>query len=250
MNAKVSIITPVYNSSKNLHQTINAVLSQTYVEWEYILVDDCSTDGSLDILLQYARSNSKIKVIKLDNNSGPAAARNAGIQSSVGRYIAFCDSDDVWHHSKLRKQIMAMENSHASICISSYTKILDDGTITDRLVIAKPIITYSMMLSSNYIGCSTAIYDTNKCGKMYMPDIRRAEDYGLWLNMLKKGCLAIGVREPLVYYRLSPRSESSNKILTAYGHWCAIRSVSSENIMLSIWDFIKYVFISLHKKII
>jgi teichuronic acid biosynthesis glycosyltransferase TuaG len=249
MHAKVSIITPVYNSFNHLHQTINSVLSQTYVEWEYILVDDCSTDGSFDVLTQYANSNSKIKVIQLDNNSGPAAARNAGILNAVGRYIAFCDSDDVWHPSKLSKQIVAMENSHASICVSSYIKIMDDGTITDRVIFAKSNITYSMMLSSNYIGCSTAIYDVNKCGKVYMPDIRRAEDYALWLNLLKNGCVVIGVKEPLVYYRLSSGSESSNKTLTAYGHWCALRSISDENIMLSVWHFIMYIFISVRKQL-
>jgi len=129
----------------------------------------------------------------------------------------------------------------------SYYKMNEDGTHTDRIVRAQPIVTYDMMLRSNFIGCSTAIYDTAVCGNVLMPSIQKRQDYGLWLRILRKGYVAIGVYEPLVHYRIRSHSVSSNKIIAAFYHWKVLRICTDISLFYSFFLFVQYAWIGLRK---
>lgn len=246
----VSVVTPVHNAAAFLAQTVEAVCQQTFADWELLLVDDGSSDGSLQLCRQLAATDARIKVTALAQKSGPAKARNTAIELAEGRYIAFCDSDDVWLHDKLEKQLTVLGNSDAAICFSSYFKMEEDGTRTGRVVAAPPRVTYAMMLRSCSIGCSTAIYDTARCGKVLMPDIQKRQDYGLWLSILQKGHTAIGLHEPLVHYRLRKDSISANKLKAAHYHWNVLRVVAGVGRLQAAWLFAQYAWLGLRKYMI
>jgi teichuronic acid biosynthesis glycosyltransferase TuaG len=248
MTIMVSVIMPLYNSQKFLSEAITSLLAQYFKDFELIIVDDASKDDSVKIANGFARLDRRIRLIKQIMNSGPAIARNAGIEVAQGRYIAFCDSDDVWMPDKLEKQISVLQSSDAAVCFTSYYKMLEDGTRTDRLVRAKPVVTYQMELRSNHIGLSTAIYDTEKCGKVFMLDSRKHEDYSLWLKILGTGYTAIGLQEPLVYYRLRSNSVSSNKFKASYYHWKVLRATARPNFIYALFLFAHYVWHGLRKQ--
>ena len=213
MNEKlVSIITPNYNSENFITQTIESVLNQTYTEWEMIIVDDVSSDKSVDIIQNYLKKDVRIKLIKLEENSGAAVARNTAIKNAKGRFIAFLDSDDLWNSSKLEKQITFMIEKNCSLSYSNYSLIDEEGESLDIIKIPPKKLNYNEQLKENQIGCLTAIYDQHKIGKIYMPLIKKRQDYGLWLNILKKTNYAYKIDKNLAIYRVRKNSISSNKI--------------------------------------
>jgi teichuronic acid biosynthesis glycosyltransferase TuaG len=243
----VSVIMPAYNAAGTIEMSIQSVLRQTHLNLELLVVDDCSTDNTLSIARGFLISDHRIKVLTMKENSGPAESRNTAIEYALGRYIAFCDSDDTWNENKLQKQIQVLSTSKSAICFTSYYEMDQDGTVTDRIIKSRSLLNYEMMLRYNYIGCSTAIYDVDKCGKNFMPAIRKAEDYGLWLQILKNNNTAIGINDPLVNYRICRRSESSNKISAARGHWLAIRDVADVSLGYALLLFFQYAWIGISK---
>jgi glycosyltransferase involved in cell wall biosynthesis len=210
-NKLVSIITPSYNSSRFIEQAIMSVLAQTYSHWEMLIVDDCSPDNSNAIIEKYRRQDNRIKLIKLSENSGPAVARNQAIEAAKGRYLAFLDADDLWLPEKLSTQVEVMQTTGCALSYSFYKKI-DEADQDLGIIVKSPLqLTYRDMLKSNYIGCLTAMYDTQKIGKVYMPQIHKRQDYGLWLSILKKTDYAVGIDQVLAAYRITTNSISSNK---------------------------------------
>jgi teichuronic acid biosynthesis glycosyltransferase TuaG len=243
----ITVVMPVYNSMRYVRDSISSILEQSYPQFELIIVDDLSADGTFSIIRDLLGSDQRIKIIRLRKNSGPAVARNQAIEAAQGRYIAFCDSDDIWMPDKLEKQIATLQSSDAAVCFTTYYKMLEDGTRTERLVRAKPVVTYQMELRSNHIGLSTAIYDTEKCGKVFMLDSRKHEDYSLWLKILGTGHTAIGLQEPLVYYRLRSNSVSSNKFKASYYHWKVLRATAKPNLFYALFLFAHYAWRGLRK---
>lgn len=243
----VSIITPFHNSDRYLSSTVEAILTQSFPDWELILIDDCSSDDSAHIARWYYQKDHRIRVARMDEPGGPAKARNLGISMATGRYIAFCDSDDVWLPEKLQKQLDAMTGTGEAVCFTSYFKMLQDGERTGRMVMAEPRVTYEMLLVSNYIGCSTAMYDTQRCGRVFMPDIIKRQDYGLWLRIMSRGFVAVGISEPLVYYRVRTDSVSSNKLLAMLYHWRVLRSVTGVGLLHASRLFLQYLFLGFSK---
>jgi len=243
----VSVIVPNYNSVDFIAEAISSVLEQIFEDWDMIVVDDSSTDNSIELIEKFVRDDKRIRLIRLEKNSGSAVARNTAIEAAQGRYIAFLDSDDVWMPNKLERQVSVLQTSDAAVCFTSYFKMLEDGTRTDRLVRAKQIVTYQMELKSNHIGLSTAIYDTKKCGKFFMLDSRKHEDYSLWLKILGSGHKVIGLQEPLVYYRVRANSLSSNKLKAAYYHWKVLRSTARPNFFYALFLFVNYIWHGLRK---
>lgn len=207
----VSIITPSYNSAHFIEQTIKAIQNQTYSNWELLITDDCSTDNTFDIVKTYADKDPRIKLFKLEVNSGAGIARNNSIENANGRYIAFCDSDDVWLPHKLEKQISFMRATGATLCYSSYMLCTEQGEITGKIM-ARDKETFFSTKCDDRIGCLTAIYDTTHHGKFFMPSLRKRQDWGLWLTILKKCRVAHGIKEPLAIYRLRDNSISHNKM--------------------------------------
>lgn len=218
-NELISIITPSYKSARFISQTIESVLAQSYQNWEMIIVDDVSPDNSNEIIEEYCKKDSRVKLIKLKQNSGPAVARNRAIEEAQGRYIAFLDADDLWKAEKLEKQMKFMKEKSCALSYSAYETMTEEGTVENKYINPPLKISYKDLLKSNYIGCLTAIYDTQKLGKVYMPLISKRQDYGLWLRILKKTDFAYGVNEPLAIYRIMSNSISSNKFKLLKYHY-------------------------------
>jgi len=217
---KVSIITPLYNSSRFVAEAIESAINQTYQDWEMIIVDDCSTDNSVDIVKQYQQKESRIKLYRLQKNSGPGTARNKAIKEAKGDIIAFLDSDDIWLPNKLEAHLNFMIQKEAAFSHTSYGYIDEEGKkINDTFHVSDYPITYTCLLKRTEISCLTAMYDVNKIGKVYMPHIRRKQDYGLWLSILKKGFCSIPLDLELAYYRQRKGSATSNKFKLILKHF-------------------------------
>lgn len=246
MGDLVSIITPSYNCERFIAKTIESVLAQTYKNWEMIIIDDCSPDNSNKIIEEYIKKDNRIKLIKLKKNSGPAIARNRGIEEAKGRYIAFLDADDLWYPKKLEQQIVFMDENDLSFTYSSYNLIDEEGNDLGFFK-TKEKITYREMLKTCSVGCLTAIYDTEKLGKVYMPNILKRQDYGLWLKILRKINATKGIMEPLGAYRILKNSVSSNKINAAKYQWKIYREVEKLSLIKSVYYFIHYAYYGFKK---
>ena len=210
-NELVSIITPSYNSAQFIGQMIESILAQTYTEWELLITDDYSTDNSCAIIQKYTQQDGRIKLFKLTKNSGAGVARNESIKHATGRYIAFCDSDDMWYPDKLEKQVAFMQRMGCGLSYTSYMTCDEMGTL-DGIVLCRRQETFATIKRDDKIGCLTAMYDRAIVGKVYMPLIRKRQDWGLMLNVLCKCKVAYGIKEPLAIYRLRANSISSNKL--------------------------------------
>lgn len=246
MNKMVSIITPTHNSLEYLESTITSILSQTFDNWELLITDDCSTDGTWEYLQETKKRDDRIKVFKLEKNSGPAIARNNSIAQAQGRFIAFLDSDDIWTSDKLEKQVTFMTKNRYYLTYTEYTLFDEDG---DKIGVKEGLplrLDYKKMLECNYIGCLTAMYDAEKIGKVYMPEIRKRQDYGLWLKILKQIDYAYCIKEPLAQYRVRSSSVSSNKLNLIKYNWKLFREVER----LTLWNSAYYLSKNIINKII
>lgn len=182
----VSVITPNYNGEKFIIDTIKSVKSQTYTNWEMIIVDDNSKDNSISLIENFIKDDLRIKLIKNTSNLGAAVSRNIAIEKAKGRFIAFLDGDDIWKSIKLEEQLKFMMENKYPFTYSYYDQITEDGDFIRNVTDIALKINYNKLLSKNIIGCLTAIYDTTYFGKVYMPLIRKRQDFGLWLELLKK----------------------------------------------------------------
>ena len=240
----VSIITPVYNSEKYIEQTIFSVVNQSYKNWEHILIDDCSIDSSKEIIIKYVNKDKRIKYNRLDKNSGAAVARNKGIELAKGRFIAFLDSDDSWHPNKLGKQLHFMMSNNYSFTHTAYNQISESSGEVIKTIIPKDKITYKEALYYNPIGCLTAMYDTKHLGKVFMPSLRKRQDYALWLKILKK-TNAYCLTESLANYRVRTDSISSNKKKLLKHQWKLYRNFEKFSYLKSSY----YIFMNILHKI-
>ncbi len=249
MNNLVSIITPSYNSARFIEQCVNSVFSQTYQNWEMIIVDDLSKDNSREIITSLAYKDKRIKKIFLVNNVGAAEARNVAIQQAKGKYIAFLDSDDLWDSYKLEKQIIFMKEKNIAFSYTTYQFISEDGSDLLNIIKAPKRMTYHSYLRNTIIGCLTVIIDREKMGDFKMPDIRSSHDMALWLLLMKRGFFAYGLDENLAKYRVVSSSNTANKMKAAKDVWNVYRKVEGLNIIYSIICFISYAFHAIKKRL-
>ncbi len=241
---EVSVITANYNCERFLAATIDSVLKQTFTNWEMIIVDDMSTDGSIDIIEGYCERDKRIKLVKSIKNEGPAEARNTAIRLARGRFLAFLDSDDQWEAEKLQKQISFMKEKDIALSYTEYKKVDEEGNIISKTITRPGFVDYKKMLNSNYIPCLTAVYDTQKLGKVYMPLLLKRQDYGLWLNILKSTKYAYAINEPLALYRVRKAdSVSSSKLRSAIYHWKVLRDVEKIHFLKALYHFTQYAII-------
>ncbi len=209
----VSIVTPMYNDELYIASTINSVIKQTYKNWELILVDDASTDTTIKKVQTFVSKYPNIKLLKNPQNKGAAYSRNLATEEASGAYIAFLDADDQWRPNKLEKQVEVLNASMADVCFSSYDLIDSEGTPLNKKAKALKSLTYKKLLRANYIGNLTGIYNCEKLGKIYTKDLRKRQDWLLWLEALKRSPKpAIGLADSLADYRISAQSLSSNKL--------------------------------------
>ncbi|TLS52173.1 glycosyltransferase family 2 protein [Paenibacillus antri] len=215
---------PAYNCEAYIGDALRSILAQTYLKWEVIIVDDCSQDSTSDVVRRYAEVDNRIKYYRLHENSGAAKARNKGIEMAVGQYIAFLDSDDVWSTYKLEKQINFMRENQYTFTCTSYDKIDENGVKLNREIIAKVSSDYDGLLKT-CPGNSTVIYDAVKIGKFFIPNIRKRNDYVMWLSVIKRANMLYGLQETLASHRVRSGSISSKKIDLVSYHWKVYREI-------------------------
>lgn len=244
----VSIITPVYNAERFIEKTIKSVQAQTYTNWEMILVDDLSCDNSQTIIKRIQEKDSRIKYIKLKENSGAAVARNTAIEEAKGRYIAFLDSDDLWKSNKLEKQIDFMKSNNYGFTFTSYELISEDGTKLNKVVNVPDKINYDGLLKNTIIGCLSVIIDRKLVGDFRMPLIRKGQDTATWLKILKNYKYAYGINENLADYRLVQGSISSDKIGALKRTWNTYRNVENLGLIKSCYVFSCYIVNAVKKR--
>lgn len=222
---QVSIIMPAYNSERFIRQAIESVCSQTFEEWELIVIDDGSTDNTFAIANAFHEKDPRISVYKNPSPVGlPSSPRNYGVQIAKGRFIAFLDSDDYWLPDKLKEQLPLFDNEDTAIVFSNYEKVNEDGKLTGRVVTAPKLLNFNKLLLGNGIGNLTGIYDTKKVGKIRILDIHH-EDYMMWLTILKKGFVARNTNTTTGAYRISKASVSSNKMNLISWQWSIYRNI-------------------------
>ncbi len=246
-NQKVSIITPLYNSEEYIAGAIDSVLAQSYTDFEMIIIDDHSQDNSVSIVKSY--TDPRIQLICMKENKGAGIARNKGIEAAKGRYIAFLDSDDLWLPNKLEKQTTFMRSRNLSFCFSSFYLMDNKGKCLKKYIEALPKVDYKKMLKNNYIGCLTAIYDTQTLGKIYMTAHKKRQDWGLWLKILSKIKYAESIDEPLAYYRLGNKSLSQYKWKLIWPNYLFYREQVGLSFLESTIRIVLFVFYYIHYKI-
>lgn len=240
----VSIITPAYNAERFIRETIASVQGQTYSNWEIIVADDGSSDRTADIVGELAASDARIRLVRLQRNTGPATgparARNAALDLARGDLIAFLDSDDLWLPTKLERQVKLMLDRGAALSYTAYRRIDADGTVSGRLIQVPERVTYSDLLGHNDIACLTVMADRSKTGPLRMT-ARGYDDYILWLGILRKGFVAYGLREDLARYRVVGKgSVSSSRMRAARWRWEIYREVEKLSLGRSLWYFASY----------
>jgi glycosyltransferase involved in cell wall biosynthesis len=244
----VSIITPMYNSGRYIATTIEFIIGQSYQNWELLITDDASTDDSVRIVEDYIQKDNRIKLFRLHANAGAAAARNNSIKMARGRFIAFCDSDDIWLPEKLEKQISFMIEQGYAFTHTSYI-CMDNYWNYNYAVHCKKIITRFSLLCDDSVGTLTAIYDTSILGKLYMPTIKHGEDFGLWLSIVRKTVYIYGIDEFLALYRNRAKSLSSKKLELLKYNYQIYHQVEGWNSIIS-FTFLLFIFLpfNIYKK--
>ena len=222
-NDLVSVVIPVYNAEACIADTILSIKSQTYKNYEIILVDDNSTDRSVSAIEEFLCDNIRL----ITGKGGSAAiARNTGIENAKGRYIAFLDADDLWDPEKLERQLAFMEKHNAAFSFTGYEFADEFGVSVKKLVQVPLKINYKQALKNTTIFTSTVIFDMDKLSKslIMMPNVK-SEDTATWWKVLKTGVMAYGLNEGLTLYRRSSGTLSSNKIEAIRRIWNLYRKV-------------------------
>ena len=240
MKDLVSIIVPVYNVQRFIVATIESVMAQTYTNWELLLIENGSTDGTQEVVEQYLKEHpdNRIKLYLMGRNVGAAAARNYGMDASEGRFVTYLDSDDLWKPEKLEHQVAFMLEKQAAFSFIGYEFADETGKGTGKVVKVPSVINYRQALQNTTIFTSTVMFDTEKLPKkeLHMPLVK-SEDTALWWRILRGGVPAYGLRENLVLYRRSGNSLSANKIEALRRIWNLYRKEEKLSIPFSVYNF-------------
>ncbi len=241
----VSIITPTFNCASFIGQTIQSIQSQTYANWELLIVDDCSTDDTSDVVRAYLQEDSRITYVRLDKNSGPAQARNASMGLAKGEYMAFCDSDDLWMPEKLQSQLDFMKANGHSFSCTSYQIMNESGDKLGRVIRAVKKCDYNRMLLDCPVGNSSVMYNVARLGRFTVPDIRKRNDDALWLQMLKKEKYIWGMPQVLMKYRIRGNSVSRKKVELIKYHWQLYREIEHLSVFRSAFHVLYWIMLKI-----
>lgn len=236
----VSIIVPVFNVEKYITQTMDCVRRQTYTNWELLLVEDCSTDLTVQVIEEYLlrTQDERIRLIRQSANSGAAKARNTGVSQAKGRYIAYLDADDLWVEEKLARQLAFVQEKGAAFSFTGYEFADENGRGLGKIVHVPATLSYKQALRNTTIFTTTVMFDTQKISKdlLDMPLVK-SEDTALWWKVLRNGYVAYGLDENLVRYRRAGKSLSSNKLEAIRRIWALYRKVEGLNVIQSMYNF-------------
>lgn len=238
----ISIVTPVYNAERFIGETIKGVQAQEYANWEMLLVNDQSTDNSLEIIEQFATEDSRIKVINLAENSGAAVARNTGIEAAQGQYLAFVDSDDVWDKDKLIRQISFMQKGDIAFSYTDFRLVDETGQVLKEKANVPISLDYTGLLKNTAIACSTVMIDRDIIGDFRMPLVRKGQDTATWLQIMREmGISAFGITQPLNSYRQVAGSISSDRVGALKRTWNTYYNLEKLPLPKASYYFASYV---------
>lgn len=240
----VSIITPSYNCKKYFKETFESVINQAYKDYEWIIVDDCSTDGSFNYISDLIKNHNNVKLFQTPKNGGSAVARNIGLKNASGKYVTFLDSDDLLDPNYLEEQIKFIKEN-GPIITAGYRRMAENTTTN---FIPRKSITYKQLLTGNDCSCLTTMYDREVVGDILFPeDLQRHEDFIFWLDILKKGYTVKGNQNVLATYRIISGSKNSNKAKLLKPLFHVYHKVLRFNFIKSCWYLFKYVLYSKKK---
>lgn len=240
---KVSIITPVFNAARFLPRLFESIKSQYGFEYEHILVDDCSSDNSLQIIRAYALNNFRVRVIASTENKGPVIARNLAIKVARGKYLAFLDADDYWLPDKLFVQTQFMETSSAFLSFTDYRSISEDGSLIGRRLCGPRAVGHGLHHMTRFIGCLTIMINREKCVDFMFPEISpamRAEDFLGWSLLMLRYGPAQRCGHDLARYSVVRFSRSSNTLRSATSIWSVYRYVEKLSLLRALIYFSCY----------
>jgi len=246
----VSIVLPCHNASEFLSETLDSVLAQSFTDWECVVVDDASTDGSPDVIARYAATDLRIRPVYREVNGGAAEARNAGVAAARGRYLAFLDADDLWKPEKLARQLAFMEETGAAISHTSYGFINETGGRLRGGVRASGRVDLRLYMRNTEIGMSTSLIDREQVGSFTFRDIRLCQDTHLWLTLLRRGIVSRGIPEPLVDYRVRSGQISASKLAMARQVFSLYREIDEVGPVERILCFASYAFNGFRKRLL
>lgn len=250
MAGLVSIIMPSYNTASFIAESIQSVQAQTYTDWELIIVDDCSIDNTGDVVAPFLKE-SRIKYLNNEKNSGAAVSRNRALREAKGKWIAFLDSDDLWMPDKLKKQISFMEENDYHFSYTRYSEIDVDGKRNGLTVTGPKHITKTGMYNYCWPGCLTVMYDAETVGLIQIADIKKNNDYAMWLKVCRKADCYLLDEDLALYRRGRAGSVSTHSIKTMMGwHYKLYREAEKENLILSTWNTGRNLLFGTIKKIL
>ena len=245
----VSIVMPTYKCGRFIEESIKSVQAQTYLSWELIIVDDCSGDDTVSIVLDLKKNDDRIRLYQNSFNSGAAVSRNVALQYARGRWIAFLDSDDLWEPTKLEKQINFMEENNYAFSYHDYIEIDEEGKELGVHVSGKPRVGKFDMFSCCWPGCLSVMYDASKIGLIQIKDIKKNNDTALWLKVIRKAdCYLLA--ETLGKYRRRTNSITPKTIWQRiWAHYPLFRVAEEMNPISATFWVIMNVFGNAYKKL-
>ena len=248
-NNLVSIITPTYNCGRFIEETIKSVQAQTYANWEMIISDDCSTDNTRDVISPYLESDSRIKYICNEKNSGAAITRNNALKVAKGRWIAFLDSDDLWLPEKLERQVSFMEENGYAFSYHEYTEISESGEDLGVYVSGKKSVGKFGMYACCWPGCLAVMYDAQKIGLIQINDVKKNNDTAMWLKVIRKANCYL-LKENLARYRRRKGSITPPSLKARIlWHYRLFRDAEEMNPVLSVFWMCMNMVGNLYKKV-
>ena len=249
MEELVSVIMPSYNTAKYISDSINSVLYQTYKNWELIIVDDCSTDNTDEAVKPFL-SDNRIMYLKNEKNSGAAVSRNYALREAKGKWIAFLDSDDLWEKDKLEKQISFMEKNGYKFSYTDYIEIDENSEPLGVMVTGPKVISKTKMFDYCWMGCLTVMYDAEAVGLIQIEDIKKNNDYAMWLKVCKNAdCFLLD--EKLASYRKRKGSISNHGYLKLIKwHYELYRNSEKRNPAVSVALTVRNLFWGVYKKLV
>lgn len=237
---------PVYNAGRFIGRALESVFKQTYRDIEIVLVDDCSTDNSAEIIKSYQTEHPEIIYHLQEKNMGAGVARNMALEMATGRYVAFLDSDDVWLPDKISRQISLMKQKEAQFSYAAIEMIDENDMIVKTKRSIREECDYYYLLKNTIIATSSVVVDRVLAGDFRMSLRRGGQDYATWLKLLRGGTIAHGINEVLVRYRLTAGSLSSNKLKSIRQVWeiqtrdeNISESIAAYNVLCFIWNGLK-----------
>ena len=232
----VSIIMPTYKCGRFIAESIRSVQTQTYKNWELIIVDDCSGDGTIEIVQDLMKHDDRISIYQNISNSGAAVTRNIALRNAKGRWIAFLDSDDLWEPTKLERQIKFMEENGYAFSYTEYQEMDSEGALMGVVISGPNHVTKRGMYNFCWPGCLTVMYDATKIGLIQIEDIKKNNDYAMWLKVCKKADCYLLPEVLAKYRRGRSGSVSSHSIMTMIGwHYKLWHEAEHRNAVASLW---------------